>query len=160
MTNQELKRTNKVFFGYIPSRIRSKELEIIRIKSSVKDYQLLTRIYFGLTIETERGCWITEDWTKYRNIKINERVIGLHRLSYIILRGPISDNKYACHYCDRKGCINPFHLFQGTQKDNLDDYKLKQRKPILPTEVTRLPDGRIHVKIIGVIPYNPRKKKE
>ncbi len=128
MTDQELHLTNKLFFGYTPSTIRSKELEFIRVHAKYGDYRLLSKIYFGLTIEKERGCWINNDWTKYRQMKFNGKTIGLHRLSYLILRGPIFDNKYACHYCDRKGCVNAFHIFQGTQQDNLEDYKLKNTK--------------------------------
>ncbi len=157
MTNQELRLTNKAFFGYIPSRIRSKELEIIRKKCNL-DYKLLSKIYFGLIIESERGCWINDDWTKYRFINYNGKTIGLHRLSFKIFRDSVQ-GKFICHYCDRKGCINPFHLFSGTRQDNITDYKLKQSKPILPTEVTHLSDGTIKVKIIGVIPYIPREKK-
>lgn len=125
MTSQELRLTNKSFFGYIPSRIRSKELEFIKNKSFINDYRILTKMYFGLTIETEKGCWINSDWSIYRHIRFNGKNIGTHRLSYMTLRGPIYGNRFICHYCDRKGCTNPWHLFQGTQQDNIDDYKMK-----------------------------------
>lgn len=34
---------------------------------------------------------------------------------------------FACHHCDNGLCCNPFHIFVGTQKDNMQDCAAKGR---------------------------------
>jgi hypothetical protein len=48
-----------------------------------------------------------------------------HRLVYALTFGPIATN--VLHKCDNQPCCNPFHLFVGTQADNMADMKAKGR---------------------------------
>jgi len=50
-----------------------------------------------------------------------------HRFVYQKLRGPIPDGKVLCHKCDTKLCVNPDHMFIGTQSDNIRDCFSKGR---------------------------------
>lgn len=52
--------------------------------------------------------------------------IGAHRLAYELLNGPVGD-KGVLHRCDRPMCVNPEHLFLGTQADNVKDRSAKGR---------------------------------
>ena len=51
-----------------------------------------------------------------------------HRVSYqLATKEDISSKDLICHHCDNPKCINPKHLFKGTNKDNSDDKCRKGR---------------------------------
>lgn len=75
----------------------------------------------------EKGCWIYTVGTRYGKIKIGKKHSSAHRYSYEIHYGKIFDEKVICHTCDIKLCVNPEHLFIGTQKDNIQDMLSKER---------------------------------
>jgi len=85
--------------------------------------------------EPNSGCWIWIGGTRangsgnlYSRHSRNDGIsINGHRFSQIIHKGPIPDNLYVCHTCDNTLCVNPDHLFLGTQQDNMTDMKDKNR---------------------------------
>ncbi len=52
--------------------------------------------------------------------------IGAHRYAYWQLVGPPGE-LFVCHTCDTPNCVNPVHLFLGTNTDNMADMKRKGR---------------------------------
>jgi hypothetical protein len=51
-----------------------------------------------------------------------------HRLSYEFAVGPVPDGMHILHKCDNRLCINPEHLFPGTNSDNITDKLSKGRQ--------------------------------
>lgn len=78
----------------------------------------------------ENGCWI---WNKslnkpgYGQFYFNGKYYGAHRASWMIYRGPIPDGLWILHRCDVRACVNPNHLFLGTNQDNILDAVSKGR---------------------------------
>ena len=61
---------------------------------------------------------------------INMKQVGLHRVAWEWANGPIPKGMSVLHKCDNPPCVNPDHLFIGTQRDNIDDMVRKGRSLI------------------------------
>lgn len=82
----------------------------------------------------EKGCWICtshkDDNRGYPEFHYNKKTITIHRFMYMIyVNGgkEIPKGLCVCHTCDDPKCINPEHLFLGTQQDNIRDMINKGR---------------------------------
>lgn len=77
-------------------------------------------------------CWL---WTGclfsngYGRVRIGRnRTVVAHRLSWELTHGPIPNGLCACHRCDVRACVNPSHIFLGTDADNVRDCINKNRR--------------------------------
>lgn len=73
------------------------------------------------------GCWLWQGYYTFRNCGYATFTLGgntyaAHRISFAIFK-PDLFNEYLniCHKCNVRLCLNPDHLYCGTQKDNISD---------------------------------------
>lgn len=56
-----------------------------------------------------------------------KRSLSAHRVAFELEFGEITNGLFVLHRCDTPLCINPDHLFLGTQKENCQDTARKGR---------------------------------
>ncbi len=94
-----------------------------RRKERIQDY---------VDVNAETGCWI---WTGCLDVHgygstrdpVLQKTMLAHRLSWLAYRGEIPGQLNVLHKCDVPACVNPDHLFIGTQADNIEDMTRKGR---------------------------------
>lgn len=77
------------------------------------------------------GCWEWKgncDPNGYGRIAVDGTPQLAHRVSWIVLKGPLKANEFVLHRCDNPPCVKPGHLFLGTQQDNIRDMRRKKRQ--------------------------------
>lgn len=97
------------------------------------EYLILQRFWDKVDIKTENECWNWKASTRghsthdYGRFYFRKTRIQSHRVAWIISFGEIPIGLKVCHKCDNPKCVNPNHLFLGTQEDNMKDCKKKGR---------------------------------
>lgn len=95
------------------------------------------------TVDKETNCW---NWNKFKGVggygvmSFLGRRAYVHRVAYSLLKdhtinvfqeGRNTDTTlHVCHTCDNPSCINPEHLWIGTQEDNMKDRDLKKKRNV------------------------------
>jgi len=83
-----------------------------------------------IIVNKENNCW---EWTGsistkgYPQSGLSRYSKVASRTSYMVFIGKIPKGILVCHKCDNPKCVNPDHLFLGTQQDNMNDMVEKGR---------------------------------
>lgn len=86
---------------------------------------------FWKRVKKTRYCWIwigAKNNKGYGQIMVNKRLIAAHRYSYFLQKGSIPKDNHILHKCDNPSCVNPQHLWVGTNNDNVQDRVNKGRE--------------------------------
>jgi hypothetical protein len=105
-----------------------KELKPLQVQ--YHGYSETTRFLKRVDMRGKNECW---EWLASRNTgygqwHANGTMELTHRASYRLFVGPVPEGMFVCHKCDNPICVNPDHLFLGTQTDNMRDMWAKKRE--------------------------------
>lgn len=96
------------------------------------------------------GCWLwcgakTRGGYGHFRRKIDGvwKMYKAHRYSYEMHIGSIPENQLVCHSCDNPECVNPGHLYVGSDKQNTQDMMKKGRWKMIRNPKHRLLDLEI-----------------
>ena len=95
------------------------------------DGTAIERFTAKVAIALPGGCW---EWTAHRHHRhgyaefwYEDRWQRAHRVSWMLFRGPIPRTRHVLHDCDNPPCVNPDHLYLGTNDDNVRDRMVRGR---------------------------------
>src|SRR2546425_428000 len=103
------------------------------------------RFWEKVAVGAASACcfWTASTRDGYGQFRLGKKMLKAHRISYLLHHGELPDSILVCHRCDVRRCVNPGHLFSGSQKENVRDMFLKHRDPNRRQIGERHPSARL-----------------
>ena len=95
-----------------------------------RDNKEIMRVVRANVRQSKSGCYEWQGQVNsmgYPRMSVQGRLMLLHRYIFQRTTGIDPIGKCVCHHCDNPRCLNPKHLFLGTQSDNMRDMVKKGR---------------------------------
>lgn len=79
--------------------------------------------------EPNSGCWlwIAAASNEHARFDCDGKLFQAARFAWLLYKGPIPEGMQINHKCDNGYCVNPDHLYPGTQARNMLDRKERGR---------------------------------
>jgi hypothetical protein len=101
--------------------------KLAAIITPAKLEQFWSRVTKGGKDDCWEWCGAIGKTRGYGMFQFGGSPVAAHRASWMIHKGVIPADIYVLHRCDNPPCVNPNHLFLGTNQDNYDDRDAKGR---------------------------------
>jgi len=116
-------------------------LGCLLLENTMLELTELDKERFWDKVDKSRDCWL---WTAakchgYGQVSINGKRYRPHRITYMIYKGEIPEGLQINHHCDTPLCVNPDHLYAGTQKQNLIDSVSRGRHHLQKLKASDIP---------------------
>ena len=85
------------------------------------------RFWERVDVRGQDECWLWKGAIGYGRLAVGTRNLLAHRISYELATGINPGELDVLHRCDNPPCVNPAHLFLGTDLDNKHDSMQKGR---------------------------------
>jgi hypothetical protein len=117
------------------------------------------RFWNKVKLAPENECWAWVGGKSRKGYGLfhpKDHTMHAHRFSWVLENGEIPDSLLVLHKCDNPSCVNPKHLFLGTNKENMEDMTRKGRRVGIrlgksnfvalgdKNPSTKIPDSEIH----------------
>lgn len=103
----------------------------LRITRKQEGWSVQDEESFWSKVFKSPGCWewlAMVDKGGYGSFSVNAYPVKAHRFSWILHNGKIPEGLGVLHKCDNPRCVNPDHLFLGTNVANTADRDAKGRQ--------------------------------
>lgn len=98
-----------------------------KLVAPLVDGALVARFWARVYRPSPVSCWLFVGHKNYRQYP-NIGGVAAHRLSWFLANGTEPGDMCVCHSCDTPHCVNPSHLWLGTDRDNRLDSREKGRR--------------------------------
>jgi hypothetical protein len=101
------------------------------LRCANRGYQThMARFWARAIPEPNSGCWLWTgrvDGKGYGMFMIDSSNRRAHRLALSFSGVDVPHDRIVCHRCDNPPCVNPEHLYVGTDRDNVNDRESRKR---------------------------------